>query len=528
MGNHDLCRYRMGSNKGWLPTRLLDTGIAEDAPELRVVLSERLDSQKTPYLALSHCWGVTTTLTLSNSNLEDLQNGISWESIPRTFHDAIAATRALGYRYIWIDSLCIIQDSLEDWQFEASLMNVVYGHATCVLAAADSTNSMSGLFRTRDPVEIRPVRLKRHWFGRDLEPVYVCIIADLWLSGVDTSVLNERGWVLQERTLAPRTIHFSAKQLFWECRQLEACEVLPEVSLREIFRENYVYNPKRTIKREGSRVDILKSWFGTIEAYSKTKLTKSSDKLVAIGGVAREVANLLSDQYFAGLLWGSKEADFVNGMLWEVDPNSRFQTEPPRKSLPYRSPSWSWASIDGMISLMRSSSSFDAVTLIQVLDIRVEPLYFGDIYGEIKSAKIKLKGVIKEIQTPVISRSSRYKTCGNIIFDDHEYAENCTKLFAVPLQINTCCHRDPQPEPASLIRGMIITPIRDEVDEFERVGSFTLKENENISFIGSKWDAEPENPFGLPEFASFLGSHVDSVERSGMSGDEKWRVIRLI
>lgn len=98
------------------------------------------------YFALSHCWGDVETLRATKDNLESLKSGIKHDDLPKTFREAVDVTRALGYQYLWIDSLCIAQDDSEDWKYEARRMVLVYGNTVCTLMAMDSLNSNGGLF----------------------------------------------------------------------------------------------------------------------------------------------------------------------------------------------------------------------------------------------------------------------------------------------------------------------------------------------------------------------------------------------
>ena len=138
-----------------MPTRLLDVGL-DDSYALRVCEGASVPPG-TSYVTLSHCWGGNVPMQLKKDNVSTFQAGLP-DGIPTTFADAIQITRAIGIRYLWIDSLCIIQDSVEDWQKEASLMDHVYEHAWCNIAATKARNSSEGLFSDRDPSTVRPVK----------------------------------------------------------------------------------------------------------------------------------------------------------------------------------------------------------------------------------------------------------------------------------------------------------------------------------------------------------------------------------
>jgi hypothetical protein len=101
------------------------------------------------WAVLSHRWGIGSTATLREDTLDTQKSGISISSLPATFQDAIKLTRFLGPRYLWIDSLCIIQDSVADWQTESATMPGIYQNAFVTIAAASTKDSHGGIFVER-------------------------------------------------------------------------------------------------------------------------------------------------------------------------------------------------------------------------------------------------------------------------------------------------------------------------------------------------------------------------------------------
>lgn len=157
--NHPLCRYTAVPEQSWLPTRLVDVG-KWGFSAVRVITTAELGSRDLSYLAFSHCWGSQKFLVLNKTNIKMFQSRIPVSDLSLNFRDAIYATRKLGFRYIWIDSLCIIQGSDGDWEQEALAMNMVYKHAVFTLAAAASADSYGGLFRKRVPEVTLPYKLE--------------------------------------------------------------------------------------------------------------------------------------------------------------------------------------------------------------------------------------------------------------------------------------------------------------------------------------------------------------------------------
>lgn len=144
--NHTKCHSPMDDLS--LPTRLVDVGTSQDFKPRLVETSHLGPNSTTKYTTLSHRWGTKPTelLQTRQQNLHLHMEGIGIQMIPKTFLDAMKITRQIGLQYIWIDSLCIIQDSIDDWQKEAGLMSNVYQWSYLNIAAIDSLNPTEGCF----------------------------------------------------------------------------------------------------------------------------------------------------------------------------------------------------------------------------------------------------------------------------------------------------------------------------------------------------------------------------------------------
>lgn len=151
--SHELCCRKVPGTPKRLPTRLIQViripGAVKNT-KIQAKLCQGSDlPNDTPYATLSHCWGRTKFLTLTKDNLDQMTRDISVAELPRVFQDAMRVTLELGLFYLWIDSLCIIQDceNLEDWKLEAPRMGDVYGQATFGIAATGFADGQAGLFR---------------------------------------------------------------------------------------------------------------------------------------------------------------------------------------------------------------------------------------------------------------------------------------------------------------------------------------------------------------------------------------------
>ncbi|OCK73507.1 HET-domain-containing protein, partial [Lepidopterella palustris CBS 459.81] len=170
-----------------------------------------------------------TVLKLTRGNFDKLKSGIDLAQMPRLYQDAIAVTRKLGVRYLWIDSLCIIQDEEpsphSDWMKEAGRMGAVYINSYCNIAASVAVDSLGTLFFERDATDIRPLEITLEWYSKGQLPFF--LFEDCPKDTFRNHPLNTRGWILQEQLLAPRALVFAKDQIRWECRSKEACETSP-------------------------------------------------------------------------------------------------------------------------------------------------------------------------------------------------------------------------------------------------------------------------------------------------------------
>lgn len=202
------------------------------------------------WVALSHCWGSVTPIKTTTSTLHEHVEGLPTE-MPKTFADAIFVTRALGQRYLWIDSLCILQDSTDDWMAESSAMHQIYSQAILTIVADAATDSTSGFLQPparqvkktsivhydsggaaaeRDPACCGVVHVRQRGELAFQLPYHDFREDDNWRFSEEPihSKLSTRGWAFQERLLSPRTLHFGPSEMGWECRALCTCECSAE------------------------------------------------------------------------------------------------------------------------------------------------------------------------------------------------------------------------------------------------------------------------------------------------------------
>jgi hypothetical protein len=205
------------SEKIQLPKRLVD--LKSKKPKIVDSASINLAPEAVRYIAFSHKWGKMPEAALSTkTNLQARRTAIPPRGIPPSFADVIAITKALGCDYLWIDCLCINQGEDGDFAEQAVSMQAVFSNAYCVIAAASADGAVDG-FLKRD-TESNPLDAVK------VGSVYFSAVTNDFSRDVLKSPLNSRGWVLQERALARRTIFFTANQMYWECGDGIRCETL--------------------------------------------------------------------------------------------------------------------------------------------------------------------------------------------------------------------------------------------------------------------------------------------------------------
>ncbi|KAI2462971.1 heterokaryon incompatibility protein-domain-containing protein [Annulohypoxylon bovei var. microspora] len=219
--NHPGCPRPDGR---FLPTRLVEVGTS-GAEKVRLVSTSGLDLRDRRYIALSHCWGLNMPRCAQTfgETLRDHEEGINLTDLTETFVDTITIARKLQVPLVWIDSLCILQNSREDWETEAAQMADVYSNACVTVAASASSNGTQGCSIHNDGqgpfwpyIDIPITGNRKH------ECYRVFSWSRLGTGTPESDVLQTRGWTLQERELSPRIAHFSKDTVIWECRTLRA------------------------------------------------------------------------------------------------------------------------------------------------------------------------------------------------------------------------------------------------------------------------------------------------------------------
>ncbi len=517
--HHTRCKH-VTSVENYYPTRLID--VRANGSDCKLRLYSTINRPiKEPYMTLSHCWGNSQFLRLTNSTSDRLQRGFALAELPPTFQDAILVTRVLGINFLWIDALCIIQDSIVDWQHEATLMSQVYSNSTCNISALGAQDSTVGLFFDRETLDMPYCTFKTcRKFKR--KQVYDIEYTDLWSDSVQHAPLTRRAWVLQERLLAPRVLHFGKKQLLWECNELRACEVYPrgmratDIFGDDSYSDKYLKKSFTAILQRGpdnalTSSQMREAWRDLVQHYTKCNLTMSADKLVAISGIVKRLQPLFNTDYLAGL-WRD---NLLEQMLWYVDSydgERRFLAEEKRPE--YRAPSWSWASINApIVPPLLYSEKHHMATIIEA---HVTPVT-DDITGQIKGGYIHLRAPLFPVQVDIsinkyLSLSWDWEQMETRYMIDDRIKPDVWPQSAVeglqfvPLLMTSYSPRGK--EFTLCIYGLMLQPVEEKQGVYQRWGyvrkyGLRVRENERkvlnfgVQLIKGKWTYTP--PERYPE-----------------------------
>jgi hypothetical protein len=399
--HHEDCS---STEQAQLPRRIL---VLDDSSEGNITIRlEENELKLSRYATLSHCWGHQQRCTTTCENFEERKIGIPWNEIPKTFQDSIIYCLKLGIRYLWVDALCIIQNDTHDWEVESSKMAAIYQNSFITLAATAARSDSDGCFMDTPNIraeyelsaleESEPILVREklhHWEPAQTE------------ASMQRDPLLTRGWVFQERMLSPRTVHFCNRELVWECASLIKCEcggVDPRTGMKSHFspaHHNYVdlhdqaaqmmypelfqrrhspstrpdsdsddpdsddpdsdnpdsrnkdFLPGHLVPREAQallkkwqlHINASEKWHWIVEEYSALQLTKSSDRLPALSGLAVRSVEFLGS-YAAGLWRDTIACD----ILWRVDQLQLHSGRPVE-----RGPSWSWISVNSRVKYWR-------------------------------------------------------------------------------------------------------------------------------------------------------------------------------
>ena len=354
------------------PSRLIAIGTADSSEPIKIVDGSDADKK---YLAVSYRWGAETLLTVSET-FELFHVSIPWKQLPQTFQDAIHIARELGIRYIWIDSLCIIQDNLADWEIESAKMADIYKGALLTIMAASASDSQGGFFG--DDVILKGFVALPYTDanGATEFSVFVREALPSFHNPQTAFPLFQRGWVFQERLLSKRKLIFGPDKKYWECGGVVLSESNIESRSRYERDRSEINAAFQIFSEPSSKVADMNDptspgvlWKNLVAGYSKCALTYQADRLPALSGLARTFAQRFGGTYAAGL-W---QDQIPCSLAWFFRPGIPRETD----KREYCAPSWSWASINGSVEFRDHGKNE-----LEVVSVDIE-LAGRDLYGKV-------------------------------------------------------------------------------------------------------------------------------------------------
>ncbi|KAH6206546.1 hypothetical protein HBI15_165820 [Parastagonospora nodorum] len=357
LDTHRSCRIPV-SQQAYMPTRVLDVGLIDDghlsvdnrAPVYLVDAIEIIGDRR--YVCLSHRWNTSgKNIITETATQEQHKSGIGFQRLDLAYQDTVHILRRLGIRYLWIDSVCIIQDNMHEWETESKTMAKVYSSALFTLARHCDTTTSLACARYPEIVVNETIS----------PPVYARVkskhISEFGpYHGIDDySQILSRGWVYQERLLSPRVIHFMDHEISWECQVVSDCQCKHGEPRADLG----YYTPKiwhakalapGVLGSTAHKHAIEKRWRGIVQEYSGLELTKQTDRLPAIRGCAEQIHAQLKDSahietdFDGSYSFGLWKHCLVSDMAWEIccEPGAAVERLPQLFPIP----TWSWVSIN--------------------------------------------------------------------------------------------------------------------------------------------------------------------------------------
>ncbi|KAH4854172.1 hypothetical protein HBI38_096270 [Parastagonospora nodorum] len=376
---HTDCLTHVTTTRDFVPNRLIMLESSTNEHIRLVSLTKQVH-----YVALSYCWGSSEQSKTLKNNVGVRKGRIPVTELPRTLQDSIRMTQTLGIQYLWIDSLCIIQDDEHDWALESSKMADIYSNAWLVLAATGAPDCASGMLEIREPPFVIP--------PNQLLGTTACISVRRTVTHDSTgtrSVISQplwkRAWAMQERELAHRIVHFLPDEFMWCCRASTWCECGTDNECGEppifLLSEFAQLDPAKTATVEG--YEFGHAWITVLLQYSKLKITRSRDTLPALSGIARYVEHWRPGQYIAGL-WerdiALQLAWYTCGAPWESLKRSMRDLD---------GPSFSWITCKGRVFWNWDQRSYDSQCTFLASKSK---LATANPYGQILTSSLILRG----------------------------------------------------------------------------------------------------------------------------------------
>jgi hypothetical protein len=435
-GYHKICSL---SERAYVPTRLIKISGPPDQLQLRIVCGDDVEEyDMSRYVALSYCWGGDQPNKLTHENHDLYKKNITWESLPGTIQDAAKTAQVLGFHYIWIDSMCIVQDSKEDKEAEISQMTKVYAHATLTVVNKRGDKVTEGFLHPRT---LLSGTSSIQYRAKDGQTQRLTLSFADASKREESSAVNTRGWTLQEYLLSRRRLVIGTWSTEWLCRRevdghrdgwvasysYRSRAGLPSdhegagwagkgpfgsKEAESVYSSSFInaamffsVNPGYPSGQLNEAL-VRDPWYAIVDSYSLRSVTESEDRVLALSGIAERFANSIPGRYIAGL-W---ENMMPESLFWYR--HGMVNDRPVR----YRGPSWSWVSIDGQVDLAPIDNCLCEMLSVEYMLENAEALY-----GAVRNATLHIKG-------PALSIEWRYTRQDRQRQEDKELQEDLSEL----------------------------------------------------------------------------------------------------
>ncbi|KAM7199742.1 Heterokaryon incompatibility protein (HET) domain containing protein [Naviculisporaceae sp. PSN 640] len=384
------------------PTRLVDVGDPQH-PRLIISAQEIKHGAQVPYMALSYVWGPKQDYVLTQARLSDMCKGLDSTRLPPTLSDAMAAASQLGFRYLWIDALCIMQDSVQDKALELPRMADTYKESELTLIVASAAGAGEGFLK---PPSSETPRFLLGPFQVDSESGLEFGYRLPYKASADP--ISSRAWTLQERVLSRRLLVFSSSGVMWMCREdFVNPGAAPDAGPPyQTFLDPYLSEEHQTIdathqdKDDRAEAQIRETWTAIRADYTEMDLSYCSDRLPAISALAAEIGRKTGWTYLAGM-W---KENLFSELHWRCMKHNqlreRMTLKPNKvKEAGYLAPSWSWASV-GIGTVVDSEDDrndrqvFDGFSILECHVDTVDPRF---AYGPVTGGFLEVEGKVVEL-----------------------------------------------------------------------------------------------------------------------------------
>ncbi|KAK7706465.1 hypothetical protein SLS57_009701 [Botryosphaeria dothidea] len=430
-GHRSCVRHRRA-----LPSRVLD--VAESDNIVRLVDTEGIEPE--PYATLSYCWGKSQSVVTTTATIAEHMEELELSRLPQTLQDGVKTTRALGLKYLWVDSLCIIQDSVADREREIARMQQVFQNSHVTIVAARARDCHEGFFqaeRSRDPLVKLPMLCANGQVGN----MMLLPRKQRLIEQPTREPLHERGWTLQEIVLSPRLLIYGRELTVWRCtagEKVHECSTgrqnpidwngycaaagLTTIRLSPRGRIHQprlsTHSPPSMFNQQSERLPkLFRTWKFVVHDYTTRLLSDPMDKLPALGGIVTYFRDAMEDRYLAGL-W---EKHLLHELSWLPSPPSpaspitaatlrtysSYVARPPS----YRAPSWSWMSIDAAIAFQADACSWYE-PVADVVDCAVTPAVPDAPFSRVAAGVLTLHGFLRPNVPTLLSPRTPFAVAG--------------------------------------------------------------------------------------------------------------------